>query len=212
MIYYNPLTGVVSSDSIKYRPHTCFLMTKLGTPLPQEITSIRNSLEKTLHTYNIDLIDANEELTGKDFMVKIWEMILSVPLGIAIITDELPTSTLENIFYEIGLFQSHGKETLVIKTNNSTVPSDFVRTEYIEYDKDFTGKIRKFIKRFYEQAEHYLIMAEQLQNDPLLEIDYLKRAYLITHDEKIKQKIRESLTTHEFDHYIKSIYKQLLRY
>ena len=58
--------------------------------------------------------------------------------------------------------ESLGKETLVIKTKNSTVPSDFVRTEYLEYDNTFKHKIKKFIKRFFEQAEHYIIMAEQL--------------------------------------------------
>jgi len=187
-------------------------MTKLGEPLPPEITRIRDSLETLLARRDIHMIDANSEITGKDFMVKIWEMVVSVPLGIAILSDELPVPTLENVFYEIGLFQALGKETLVIKTDNSTVPSDFVRTEYVSYGSAFAGKVNQYISQLFEQAEHYLVMADQLEKDPLLEIDYLKRAYLINGDAAIKQRMKHLLSSHQFDHYTASVYKQVIRY
>lgn len=212
MIHYNPVDGDITQRSIKYRPRTCFLMTKLGEPQPKSVKKIRDALEVLLVDNGIDLIDANSELTGKDFMVKIWEMIVSVPLGIAIISDELSVATLENIFYELGMFQLLGKETLVIKTDNSTVPSDFVRTEYLEYGSTFKARINSYVSCFFEQAEHYLIMADQLLKEPLLELDYLKRSYLISGDKMTRQRIEKLLSTHAFDGYTSSVYKQILKY
>ena len=37
---------------------------------------------------------------GKDYLVKIWRQILSVPMGIAILTNETKPATIGNIFYE----------------------------------------------------------------------------------------------------------------
>jgi len=105
-------------------------MTKIGKPIPNEVKNIRTTLSKYLKKETINEIDADSYITGKDFLIKIWDNIISVPLGIAVITEELSQRTLENIFYEIGLFQALGKETLIIKTKETSVPSDFVRTEY----------------------------------------------------------------------------------
>ncbi len=142
MILYDPVQGDVITRQIKYRPQTCFIMTQLGTPVPKDIKNIRKTLEKYLGINKLKTIDANSHIKGKDFLHKIWEMILSVPIGIAIISKELTPYTLANIFYEIGLLQAYGKETLIIKTKDSYVPSDFIRTEYIEYDRNFRKKIK----------------------------------------------------------------------
>lgn len=191
MLLYHPLDGDIYAKKIEYKPRTCFVMTKIGRPIPREIKNIRITLKKYLKIGGIKEIDADSSITGRDFLVKIWESIISVPLGIAIISSELSTETLENIFYEIGLFQALGKETLIIKTENSTIPSDFKRTEYIEYGSDFKTRINKYIKTFFQQADHYHTVADQLGSDPLIAIDYLKRAYLIDKKRHHKKEARE---------------------
>jgi hypothetical protein len=163
-------------------------MTRLGQPIPTEIENIRLELSNLLAKHQITEIDADTVVTGKDFLMKIWNMIISVPLGIAIINDDMSPQTLANIFYEIGLMQAYGKETLVIKTKKANVPSDFVRTEYIEYGTDFEEKLEKYINNFFELPLHYDFMADLLEKNPLLSIDYLRRAYLITGDNKYKLK------------------------
>jgi hypothetical protein len=188
MILYRPHDGDVHMNHIEYRPRTCFIMTKLGQPIPPEIENIRLELRKVLDRYQIAEIDADTVVTGKDFLMKIWNMIIAVPLGIAIINDEMSAQTLANIFYEIGLMQAYGKETLVIKTKKASVPSDFVRTEYIEYGTNFENQLEKYIHTFFELPLYYDSMADALENNPLLAIDYLRRAYLITGDNKYKLK------------------------
>ncbi len=190
MILYHPIEGDAYTKDIQYKPRTCFLMTKIGTPIPQEIKNIRNTLSKYLRNEKIKIIDAHSFITGKDFMVKIWESIVSVPLGIAIISDELESGTKANIFYEIGLLHALGKETLIIKTKNCSVPSDFIRTEYIEYDRSFKVKITKYLNAYFQQAKYYESVALELGKDPILAIDYLRRAFLISGDGKYKKTMR----------------------
>ncbi|MCR4345268.1 MAG: hypothetical protein NUV44_10970 [Candidatus Scalindua sp.] len=144
-------------------------------------------MEKYLKQKKLKTIDASSDIKGKDFLLKIWEMILSVPVGIAIISKELTPYTLANIFYEIGLLQAYGKETLIIKTKDSYVPSDFVRTEYIEYDRNFKKKINRFLHGLKEQSEYYANASILLEGNPLLSIDYLRRAFLISGNEKYKR-------------------------
>ncbi len=199
MILYDPVEGDVSTKQIKLQPQTCFIMTQLGTPIPQEIRNIRNTLEKYLKQRKFKVIDANSVIRGKDFLLKIWKMILSVPVGIAIISNDLTPSTLANIFYEIGLLQAYGKETLIIKTPGSSVPSDFVRTEYIQYDRKFKDRILKFLDGLEEQAEHYAVTAKSLKANSLLAIDNLRRAFLITGDAKYRSAATVELLCDTFD-------------
>ena len=81
--------------------------------------------------------------------------------------------------------QAYGKETIVIKTNDAEIPSDFIRTEYIAYNRSFTAKVEKFIKHLFYMSEHYRMMADQLEKNPLLFIDYLRRAYLLSGNEDL---------------------------
>jgi hypothetical protein len=41
-----------------------------------------------------------------------------------------------------------------------------------------------------EQAEHYETVADQLDRNPILAIDYLKRAFLITGDKRLRAKAK----------------------
>ncbi len=210
MIFYDPVQGDVLTRQIVYRPQTCFVMTKLGTPVPKEIQNIRRTLEKYLKQSGYTAIDANTAIRGKDFLMKIWELILSVPLGIAIISKDLSPYTLANIFYEIGLLQAYGRETLIIKTPDSYVPSDFVRTEYVEYDRSFGKNISTFLHGLEEQAKYYATAAELLEENLLLSIDYLRRAYLITGDQKYKMAAQDLEKEGSFDKQTSSTLKSFL--
>jgi hypothetical protein len=191
MIFYRPIDGDPHMGRIEYRPRTCFVMTKLGHSVPREVNRIRSNLTKILIDYNISLIDANDVRTGRDFLLKIWHIILGVPLGIAIITEGMSRKTLSNIFYEIGLMQAYGKETLVIKTANTEIPSDFVRTEYIDFAAGFKREIKKYLDKFFNWASDYEFMSELVEKNPLLAIDYLRRAWLITGESAYRQRAME---------------------
>ena len=192
---YQPTDGQIMDRIIKCRPKTCFIMTQLDIPVPDIVTDIRKILTNLMRRHGIRLLDANDEVTGRDFLLKIWEMILSVPMGIAIVDREMKSTAIQNVYYEIGVMQAYGKETLVVRTPETKVPSDFVRTEYVNFDEGFKPKIRKFIKRCKEQADFFLVTAQNLKVNPPLAFDYYRRAYLMSGERQAQQEATQILAT-----------------
>ena len=179
MIVYRPTDGDAHTVPIATRCRTCFLMTQLGGSIPSELAAIRDRVETAFGTAGFAVIDANSVTTGRDFLHKIWEIIVSVPVGVAIIHDDVRPTTLANIFYEVGLMQALGKETLVVKAPGARVPSDFVRTEYVTADPDLERRLGRFLDSLKEREEHYGFVGSLVENNPLLALDYFRRAYLL---------------------------------
>lgn len=192
MIPYSPVDGEAWTQSIRYRPRTCFLMSKLGNSVPEDVQKIRAALTANLAEFEFSIIDAESEVTGRDLLLKIWKQVLTVPLGVAIVHEDMKPETLGNVFYELGLLQAYGKETLIVKTEGARIPSDFVRTEYVPFGPEFDRRIRAFMRTVLDIGEHYGDMAENFaENNPLLAIDYLRRAYLILGDAGIRDRKKE---------------------
>ena len=191
MIVYSPINGEVLTNAVQFHPRTAFIMTQLGTPLPKELIKIRQGLSKELKKYKFFEVDASSLVTGKDFLDKIWKIILGAPLGIAILTKDMPDKTIANIFYELGMMDALGKETLIIKSKDYQIPSDFMRTEYVNYNSHFNSSFKKFQSNLNDRESHYWLMGEIMQADPVLAIDYIKRAYLLRPQKKyIKEAAR----------------------
>jgi len=173
-------------------------MTQLGEP-HAEVVAIRAHILDILSTFDIKLIDADSKVTGKDFLLKIWSLLLAVPLGVAVIHEKMRTETLCNIFYELGVLQAYGKETLVVKTEGAPFPSDFVRTEYVKYDGAFERRMRSFLENFLKQAEYFEDAADLVEKNPLLSVDYLRRAYLISGKKDLRKKVRTLMAAAALD-------------
>lgn len=204
MIIYSPIDGSPLKSSIASKPRHCFLMTRLGTPIPQEVLKIRESIAKLCAKEKYEIIDASAEVTGRDFLLKIWELIAASPISIGICHEALPVKTQLNIFYELGVAQALGKETIIIKSENTEIPSDFVRTEHIEFNDKFEDNFLKYLSRVERMAEYYETVADQLEGDPLLAIDYLKRAFLISGSERLRRKARTFSSAPGFQNRAKS--------
>ena len=191
MIFYRPTDGDVLSAPTKWRPRTAFLMAQLGGTVPDVVREIREATRKVLDSHSYELVDADSVTTGKDFLLKIWQLVLSVPVGIAIVHEGIPQPTMANVFYELGWMQAYGKETIVIKAGDVAIPSDLVRTEYVPFDAQFKRRFGSFVDGLQENASYYATLAEQLERNPLLAIDYLRRAYLLTGDKALRDRSRE---------------------
>lgn len=168
-------------------------MTQLGGKIPLEVNAIRKAISTCCKKAKFTIIDASTDITGRDFLLKIWKQIAASPLSVGICHEEMPPKTLLNIFYEIGVAQALGKETLIIKSPNIVIPSDFVRTEYITFDSKFKSNFSKFLLGLDAQADFYETVADNLEKDPVLSLDYLRRAFLIKGDSGIRKKARSIL-------------------
>jgi len=170
-------------------------MTQLREPLPPQLVEIRSAVETALADFGYATVDASAHVTGRDFLLKIWQLLLGSSLGIAVLHEGMPPATVANVFFELGMMQAYGKELLVVKTPAAVVPSDLVRTEYVEWGEGFERKLSRFMKGLFERAEYYVTVAEQLDRNPLLAIDYLRRAYLITGSEHLRSRSRTLYAT-----------------
>jgi len=190
MIIYNPLDGDAFTTTIKSAPRHCFLMTRLGKPVPKMVKDIGVAVNKCCKKNKYKVVDASTRVSGRDFLIKIWKMIASSPVAIGVVHESIPATTQANIFYELGVAQALGKETLIVKSPKAKIPSDFIRTEYITYNSSFAKNFSKYLAALKDQAEHYEVVADQLDRNPILAIDYLKRAYLITGERRLKTKAK----------------------
>lgn len=204
MIIYSPIDGDAISNSIKFRPKHCFLITQLGKTVPRLVEDIQKSITDCCKPFNYQVIDASSETTGRDFLLKIWKLIESVAICIVIIHEDTPIKTQANLYYELGVAQALGKETIIIKTPRTEIPSDFNRTEYIVFNNEFKERFTKFLKSTQIQAEHYQELSEVLEKDPILAIDYLKRAFLITGNKNYQSYAKKILTTIDTDNRAKN--------
>lgn len=152
------------------------------------IQDMRTAVEEACTAIDYTVIDAQARVTGRDFLLKIWHLIASSPLSIGLLHEDIPQETQANIFYELGVAQAMGKETVVVKSPTVAIPSDLVRSEYIVFDNEFSAKFSSFLSALLDLSDHYELVADQLEKNPLMALDYLKRAYLISGDERLKDK------------------------
>lgn len=190
MIIYSPLDGDAITNSAPSNPRHCFLMTRLGKSIPPGVKEIRDAATAVCKKFDYSVIDASNRVTGRDFLLKIWRQIASVPLAVGVVHEAIPATSQANIYYELGVAQALGKETVIIKSANADVPSDFIRSEYIVFDENFDANFANYFESTIEQAEHYETVADQLDRNPILAIDYLKRAFLITGDKRLRAKAK----------------------
>ncbi|MFP6746990.1 MAG: hypothetical protein VCD66_05250, partial [Alphaproteobacteria bacterium] len=160
-------------------------------PIPQMVDDIRIEQKKSCAKFGYEVIDAQTTVTGRDFLLKIWHSIASAPLSVAVVHEDIPKLTQENIFYELGVAQAMGKETVVIKSPNAEVPSDFVRSEYITFNHAFSAKFDAYLQSLFVFAEYCETIADQLDRDPIMALDYLKRAFLINGDQRLQTKAHD---------------------
>jgi len=199
MIVYDPLNGHPLQSGSPYQARHCFLMTKLGDQMPPMVDKIRAAVVKRCRVHRITVIDALESVTGRDILLKIWELIASSPISVAILHEDFPHSTQTNIFFELGVAQALGKETVIIKSPGAPVPSDLIRTEYIEFGGGFDTKFDRFLKSVFKRADHYVRISETVENDPVLALDYLKRAFLISGNEDLRQNAASIIESEGFE-------------
>jgi len=199
MIFYRPTDGDVESTPVNWQPRTCFLMAAMGGSVPDEVLSAKRKVAAALRRARFSIVDAASVTTGKDYLLKIWKLAVSCPIGVAVIHEGIRPETMANIYYELGWMQAYGRETVVIKIGDVKLPSDLVRTEYINMDARFTQSFGDFINSLGKRAEYYETLADLLEANPLLAIDYLRRAYLLTGTARLRRRARQIFADSNLD-------------
>ena len=186
-------------------------MTRLGDPIPKMVQDIRAAIEESCACANVDyrVMDAQVRVTGRDFLLKIWNLIAASPLSIGVLHEDIPQETQANIFYELGVAQAMGKETIIVKSPRAKVPSDFVRSEYIAFDGNFRKNFEEFMATLMDLADHYEQISDNIDRNPLMAIDYLRRAFLINGDDRLREKAEDIAAKADFGNRAKNSLEML---
>jgi hypothetical protein len=209
MILYRP-DGFPQDSALIYKPRHVFLITRLGKPLADEPKKMRDAVTRACRKKKYKVIDATVKVTGRDFLFKIWNLIATTPVSVGICHESFSKATLMNIYYELGMARTMGKETVIVKSAKAKHPSDLVRDEYIEFNGDFAGRFSNYLDELDTVAESYETMADALDLNPLLAIDFLRRAYLITADKGLKTKINRLAKEAKFGERAKNSVEMLM--
>lgn len=78
----------------------------------QSVWQEREGVESALRKAGFKVKDAGSATTGKDYPLKIWSLTVCVPVGVAIVHEGIRPETMANVFYELGLMQAYGRETV----------------------------------------------------------------------------------------------------
>ena len=135
----------------------------------------------------------------KDYLDKITQTIRGCGFCVAIFSHATPPITLANIFFELGLAILLGKPAIIIKTEDTKPPSDFVRTEWVDYHIGkkalFRANLGKAIASISGSASYWEKIAdtalEAEDTDYELAFERYKQALLISNGKRIRNQIEK---------------------
>ncbi len=176
-----------SKNLIKPKIKTAFLIIAYPDESEQEIFEKIHEIEKTiinsLNNENYNVILAKNE-RGKNLYCKICQQIQSVPIGILVYTTETPSKSFPNLFLELGLMTSFGKELILVKDYKVNIPNDLHGLDWIHFKnmKDLSKQLSEQIQQYEKVSDYYYNDMGKLfreKGDIIKTIDYYKRAYLL---------------------------------
>jgi hypothetical protein len=86
--------------------------------------------------------DADASTGGGDFLERILGLIRATGFTVAIFSHETRANAIANITLELGFAAMCGKPLVIVKSKGARTPSDFTRTDWIEYDPDDEVRFR----------------------------------------------------------------------
>lgn len=119
MYTWCPNSKSACTTLIKPQPKTGFFMYS-----SKDNKKIVNDIKKIFEEYGFNLIDAMEYKSSKDVYCRICQGILSTAFSVALITNNTPKPSTENIYLEIGLSKAFGKEVIILTNERGIIASD----------------------------------------------------------------------------------------
>ena len=185
-------------------------MRQLGSPpdIDQRMTSI---VTDELHNRGYLAKDAAASTGGNDFLSRILGLIRGTGFTIAIFSHETRANAMANITLELGFAALCGKPLIITKSKEAKAPSDFVRTDWIDYDASdetkFRGKFQQALDTIQEVADYEDSILEVSMKansiDCAVAFERANKAFLLTSDsrfldtaEQIKARLDEVQDRH----------------
>jgi nucleoside 2-deoxyribosyltransferase len=155
---------VFTGRDFKIDPKLCFVL----MPLHDPYTSIfENHIKPVASKCGLIAKKADDITSNKPIMEDVWNHLNQARIVIADLTDSNP-----NVFYELGIAHTLGKEVIMIAQHVTKLPFDVGHVRYIDYVypsqiEKFEARLEDTIKKVLKDSTVEVRLVEQKQMSPL---------------------------------------------
>jgi hypothetical protein len=138
-----PAQPIWATRNFKIDPSFCFVL----MPFVDEFYEIYEKvISVAAKNVGLRCMHAGEIFDNREIVEDIWESICTAQIIVADVTYRNP-----NVFYELGICHTLGKEVIIVTQNKNDVPFDIRHRRYIEYSvsalNSFRNNLEKTIKK-----------------------------------------------------------------
>lgn len=223
-LLYNPLDGSELDEPVQPYPRSAFLMIHDNDRVAAVEARMQLIAREELANAGFEARAASGLRRSGDYLSKIIRMIRGCGFGVAIFSDATPPRTIANIFFEVGYCLALGKPTFLLLAGPGAAPSDFVRSEWIEYKHGEEGRFRQAVREACSGIDEYndyllglALSAEDAEEmNPEVTFEWFKRSYLLSGGDaardgigRLKTKVRAARSDEEVGILMKSSRRKL---
>jgi hypothetical protein len=198
-LHFSPVDQSELVNPYRPRPRSAFLMLRLGVGTSIAEAQMTAATREVLEAMRFGPATAADIRGTGDYLNKIVDLIRGCGFGVAIYSDQTPPRTMGNIFFEIGVCGLLGKPVQLIVSGDRPTPSDFVRTEWIEYRPGGETELRRSLRDSFGRIEQLAgfyrtlgqLALDAQDKDFELAFERFKQAVLIADDIEARQRIME---------------------
>ncbi|HLE75249.1 MAG TPA: hypothetical protein VI864_04300 [Candidatus Bathyarchaeia archaeon] len=122
---------IFKSRNFKTAKQTCFVLMPFR---PNFERLYKDHIKPTIEKVGYETLKANDLYTTSPIIEDIWEQINKSKLILADVTGKNA-----NVFYELGIAHTVGKDTIIITQNDEDVPFDLKHLRYFRYEDNEEG-------------------------------------------------------------------------
>jgi hypothetical protein len=149
-----PATPIWHSRSFIVDTTLCFCLLPFQEPFFQ---IYEEGMVPAVEAAGLRATHAGQIFGNGEIMEDIWESICAARIVIADVTDRNP-----NVFYELGICHTLGKEVIVLTQRPEDVPFDFRHRRYIQYTRDKMTTLRSRL----QQTIQRVLLRTSTSDDP----------------------------------------------
>lgn len=198
-LVFSPLSeDILSSPPRRLYPGHAFVMRQIGTP-PLVDERMAAIVQEVFAERGIPTKDADASTGGGDFLERILGLIRATGFTVAIFSHETRANAMANITLELGFAAMCGKPLVIVKSKEAKAPSDFTRTDWIEYDPDGEPRFRKKLHQALDTIDEAGAFQDLLLDmamtakamDCAVALERASKAFLLTSDPALIDKAEE---------------------
>jgi hypothetical protein len=173
-------------------------MRQIGNPPAVDERIVEIVLE-VLALKRIPTKDADASTGGKDFLERILGLIRGTGFTIAIFSHDTRATAMANITLELGFAAMCGKPLIIVKSKEAAAPSDFTRTDWIDYDLKDEARFRKKLGQALDTISDLAVFEDMLLDvalgarsiDCAIAFERANKAFLLTREDRFLDKAEE---------------------